>query len=123
MGTTSDSRTANNRPGEKVLIAVTVDASAEGRDEPRPDDDRVEVRGMVRGEDDRPVARDPVDGTGRLDPAHDAAEDAAAGGERDKERGDGAVDRLGRLAHVPAPLGSRWRVSSSAARPASASRM
>ena len=49
-------RPADDRPGEQLLLAEPMDAPAEPRHQPRAEHDRVEVRGVVRGEDERPVA-------------------------------------------------------------------
>ena len=59
-----------------------------------PMHDRVEVGGVVGGDDQRPLARDLIDRALDADPAQRPAEDPAAEGERRDERGDRAVDRV-----------------------------
>src|SRR6187200_851582 len=87
-------------------------------DQPGAEDDGIEVRGVVSGQDERTLGRDLVDRALDGDPAHRAAEDPATERQRRDERGDRVVDRLRVVAHALAPLGSV-----SAARRASASRI
>ena len=52
---------ADDRPIEELLLAEPVHPPAERRRQPGPEDDRIEVRGVVGGDDQRPVARDLVE--------------------------------------------------------------
>ena len=97
---------ADERPGEELLLAEPMDAPAEPRYQPRTDHDRVEVRGVVGGEDHRSLARDLVDRTLDGDPAQRSPENPATERQCRDQRGDRALDRGG-VAHAMAPL-MRW---------------
>ena len=114
---------AEDRPLHHLALAEPVDAPAEPGREPAAHDDAVRVREVVRGDDQRPVARDPVDRALDRDPGQ-AAHDRA-GDERPEpdERGDVVRERARRAAgrsgtrrsRVTARVGAR--VAPSRARP------
>ena len=90
-------RPADDRPVEQLLLAEPMDAPAELGDQPRAEDDRVEVRGVVGGEDQRALPRDLVDRA--LDRGSGSSPERRAGrrnGQRRDERRDRALDRRGR---------------------------
>ena len=87
---------ADDRPGEQLLLAEPMDPPAELGDDPRPDDDGIEVGRMVGGDDHRAFARDVGDRAFKPDPAHDPTEDPAEERQRRDVKGYRAFERLGR---------------------------
>ncbi len=101
---------ADDRPVEQLALAEPVDPPAQPRDQPRADDDGVQVRGVVGGDDERAVVRDLVERALDRDAGDGLREQPAGDAHGPDQRRDRALDRGTRGRVLRRPVGG-WAVA------------